>query len=297
MPNASLNSRASSPIVIPCRSGIGNCPTNDAYAGSQQVSFDLLAADRIGPVADDDVHAVARGGAHAVRHRVDVGVDARADVLQIDDQHVDVAQHLGASARASRCRASRSAPAAARRGRAASRSCCPAGRSGSRAAARRAPRRVTSGSSTQAVGACAGTRLSIDAGLQTTPTRRAGDQARDRCRAADRSRARWSAGAATVADMRGDYRPGLARAREAISSRAMKTPRRGVAVTIAAEPVEIVAIAADQNQSRSTWTRLADRVPRHGRAPRAADENRTGGGEQQPAARLRRLVGHRRSAP
>ena len=39
--------------------------------------------------------------------------------------------------------------------------------------------------------------------------------------------------------------------------------------------------------------RLADGVPRHGRAPRAADENRTGGGEQQTSARLAGLVRHR----
>ncbi len=34
MPNASLNSRASSPIVIPCRIGMGNIPTNDSNPGS-----------------------------------------------------------------------------------------------------------------------------------------------------------------------------------------------------------------------------------------------------------------------
>ena len=35
MPKWSLKSRASSPIVSPCRSGIGNCPTKDANAGSR----------------------------------------------------------------------------------------------------------------------------------------------------------------------------------------------------------------------------------------------------------------------
>ena len=62
-------------------------PDERASTGSRSsVAFDVLAADRVRPVADDDAHAVARRGAHAVRHRVDVGVDARADVLQIDDQ-------------------------------------------------------------------------------------------------------------------------------------------------------------------------------------------------------------------
>jgi hypothetical protein len=37
---------------------------------------------------------VARRGAHAVGHRVDVGVNPGADVLQVDDQRVDTAQHL-----------------------------------------------------------------------------------------------------------------------------------------------------------------------------------------------------------
>ena len=138
MPNSSLNSRASSPIVMPCRIGIGNWPTNDANAGRSDRPFDRDAADRVGPVADDDADAVPRGGAHAVGHRVDVGVDPRADVLQVDHQHVDVAQHLRRSARGSRCRASRSEPRAARPRRAAFRSCCPAGRIGTRAAGRRA---------------------------------------------------------------------------------------------------------------------------------------------------------------
>ena len=35
------------------------------------------------------------GRAQAVRHRVDEGVDARADVLQIDDEDVQPLQHLG----------------------------------------------------------------------------------------------------------------------------------------------------------------------------------------------------------
>jgi len=57
--------------------------------------LDVDAANRVGPVAHDDVNAVLRAGAHAVGHRVDVGVDARADVLQVDDQRVQAPQHLG----------------------------------------------------------------------------------------------------------------------------------------------------------------------------------------------------------
>ena len=101
-----MNSRASSPIVMPWRIGIGNWPTNDAYAGSSVGALDRVAADRIRPIADDDADAVPARGAQAVGHRVDVGVDARADILEIDDEHVDVGEHLARSARASRCRAS-----------------------------------------------------------------------------------------------------------------------------------------------------------------------------------------------
>ena len=60
----------------------------------QRRPFDLDAADRIRPVADDDRYAVTRRGAQAVRHGVDEGVDAGADVLQVDDEHVDELEHL-----------------------------------------------------------------------------------------------------------------------------------------------------------------------------------------------------------
>ena len=58
-------------------------------------AFDGGAADRIGPIANEDLHAVPRGGAQAVGHRIDIGVDARADVLQVDDERLDAAQHVG----------------------------------------------------------------------------------------------------------------------------------------------------------------------------------------------------------
>src|SRR4051794_20050258 len=61
----------------------------------EKIPLDLLTADGIRPVADDDVDAVAGGRAHAVRGRVDKRVYAGADVLQIDDENVDIPQHLG----------------------------------------------------------------------------------------------------------------------------------------------------------------------------------------------------------
>ena len=58
-------------------------------------AFDLLAANRVRPIADHDRQAVARGGAHAVGHRVDVGVDPGPHILQIDDEHVEACEHVG----------------------------------------------------------------------------------------------------------------------------------------------------------------------------------------------------------
>ena len=111
MPKCSLNRRASSPIVMPWRIGIGYRPTNDSKPGDEHRPFDRDAADRIRPIADDHLDAVPARRAQAVRHRVDVGVDARADVLQIDDQHVEAAQHLrGRLARLAVERVDRHAP-------------------------------------------------------------------------------------------------------------------------------------------------------------------------------------------
>ena len=96
-------------------------------------------------VAHDDRDAVPARRPHAVGHRVHVGVDARADVLQVDDQRVDDRAACPASARGCRCRARTPGRGGRRRRarRAGSRSCCPARRTETRAAARtaRRPRR------------------------------------------------------------------------------------------------------------------------------------------------------------
>ena len=109
-------------------------------ARCERRALHVHAVDRVGAVADDDRHAVPRARAQAVGHRVDVGVDARADVLQVDDERVETAQHV--RGRLARLAVERVAPARGAPGRrgAASRSCCPARRSGSRAAARRSRR-------------------------------------------------------------------------------------------------------------------------------------------------------------
>ena len=58
-------------------------------------AFDLHAANRVGPVADDHLEPVSLRRTQAVGHRVDEGVDAGTDVLQVDDQRVEPRQHFG----------------------------------------------------------------------------------------------------------------------------------------------------------------------------------------------------------
>ncbi len=94
IPNSVLNSRASSPMVSPCRRAIGNCPTKEVKDSIEQVSLDVHAVHRVRPVADNDLQAVPCRGPHAVGHRVGVGIDARAHVLQIDHQRVEAKQHV-----------------------------------------------------------------------------------------------------------------------------------------------------------------------------------------------------------
>jgi hypothetical protein len=63
--------------------------------GNQHRPFDVDAANRVRPVADDRLDAVLAASRQAIRHRVDVGVDAGADVLKIDDEGVEPLQHGG----------------------------------------------------------------------------------------------------------------------------------------------------------------------------------------------------------
>ena len=154
MPKCSLNSRASSPIVMPWRIGIGNCPTNDSKPGSSIGPSTATPPIGFGRSQTIDGHAVPRRGAQAVGHRVDVGVDARADVLQVDDEHVEAGEHLRRRlARVAVERIDRHAPLGVV-ARAPSRSCCPAGPTGSRAAGRRCAATVTPGAASSASTMC-----------------------------------------------------------------------------------------------------------------------------------------------
>ncbi len=73
--------------------GMANCPTKDSKPGDEHRALDGQAAKGIRPIAHDDGHAVPPPGPQTVRHGVDKRVDAGADVLQVDDQHIQILQH------------------------------------------------------------------------------------------------------------------------------------------------------------------------------------------------------------
>ena len=60
----------------------------------QHRSLHRDAAERIGPVEHHEGDARLRRRLHRVGHRGDVGIDARADILQVEDQHFHAVQHL-----------------------------------------------------------------------------------------------------------------------------------------------------------------------------------------------------------
>jgi hypothetical protein len=53
------------------------------------------AADRVRPVEHDDLLAEPGGFLEAVAQRRDEGVDAAADVLEVDQERIDVGEHRG----------------------------------------------------------------------------------------------------------------------------------------------------------------------------------------------------------
>ena len=61
-------------------------PDKGFVAGLQGWAFDGDAADRIGPIADDDRDSGTRRGTQAIGNGVDESVDARANILDVDHQ-------------------------------------------------------------------------------------------------------------------------------------------------------------------------------------------------------------------
>ena len=63
--------------------------------GIRHVAFHARAAERIRPVEHDDFDPCRRRRSHHERRRPDERVVARADILEVDDHRVDLAQHRG----------------------------------------------------------------------------------------------------------------------------------------------------------------------------------------------------------
>ena len=70
-------------------------PTNDSKPGTSTVPSTCAPPIGFGRSQTMTFTPVPARRLQAVRHRVDVGVDADADVLEVDDQHVEVREHLG----------------------------------------------------------------------------------------------------------------------------------------------------------------------------------------------------------
>jgi hypothetical protein len=67
-----------------------------AVAGEDGAALDVDAADGVRAIEDDDLDAGLGARLHHVEERPDVGVVARADVLDVVDHGVDAGEHLGA---------------------------------------------------------------------------------------------------------------------------------------------------------------------------------------------------------
>ena len=76
----------------PWRIGIGPAPTKLSQPLLEQQALDR-PADRVRPVEHPDRLAVPRGRLEHVAQRRDERVDARAEVLQVDQQHVERLHH------------------------------------------------------------------------------------------------------------------------------------------------------------------------------------------------------------
>src|SRR5450631_4515628 len=61
--------------------------------GIEQGAFDMSTSDWIGTVQYEKRKMISGGFFHTVQHCAGVRVKARADVLNVEDQGIDVAQH------------------------------------------------------------------------------------------------------------------------------------------------------------------------------------------------------------
>ena len=56
-------------------------------------SFDALSSQRIGPIENVKRDVMRRRGFHRVSHRRDVGVEAHAGILNIEDERIETREH------------------------------------------------------------------------------------------------------------------------------------------------------------------------------------------------------------
>ena len=87
-----MNHAPNSPSVSPWRIGIGAGADEALPAGPQRQAFDRPAG-RIGPVEHPHGLPVFRRRFQHVAQRRDEGVDAAAEILQVDQQHVERVHH------------------------------------------------------------------------------------------------------------------------------------------------------------------------------------------------------------
>ena len=88
--------RASSPTVSPCAIGIWKAADERRVAPARARSprHSRRRADWAGRARRTAMRACGRR-LHGEAHGRDVGVEARADVLHVEDEHVEVGQHVG----------------------------------------------------------------------------------------------------------------------------------------------------------------------------------------------------------
>ena len=68
--------------------------TADKYDIIEKIALNLDTANRVWAIAGDYFLPILPGGPHAVCQRINKGIDAAAHALQVDNDYVNVTQHL-----------------------------------------------------------------------------------------------------------------------------------------------------------------------------------------------------------
>ena len=75
---------------------VGNrIETNKGQVASlDEVSFNQLTSDRIRPIENDELDVITSTGFHPMGHRPNIGVVARANVLNVKDERIEAVEHF-----------------------------------------------------------------------------------------------------------------------------------------------------------------------------------------------------------